>query len=105
LHYNERTKNELGISLGGFNYTGEVSPGYDIRNYRPACSIFHRLNISPVVALRTSVHVGYIHAKEQNVSGALSTARAASFTTLLTEAAVMAEYNFRAMMIAAYALT
>jgi hypothetical protein len=87
-------KNEIGFSIGGFNYTGELSPGYSVMNYRPGGSLFYRLNLSPVVALRASVHGGYVHANEQNSSKAIPAVRAASFTTLITEAAVMAEYNF-----------
>jgi hypothetical protein len=87
-------KNEVGFSIGGFNYTGEVSPNYNVLNYRPAGSLFYRLNFSPVVALRASIHFGYIHADEKKSSMPVSSARAAAFTTFISEAALMAEYNF-----------
>jgi hypothetical protein len=87
-------KNEIGISLGAFNYTGELSPGYNVINYRPAGSFFYRLNISPVIALRASLHAGYVHANEENSSNPVSSLRGLYFTTFLNEVAVMAEYNF-----------
>jgi hypothetical protein len=87
-------KNEVGVSIGGFNYTGEVSPNYNVLNYRPAGSFFYRLNCSPVVSLRFSIHGGYIHANEKNSDQPVSKARAAAFTTFISEAAFMAEYNF-----------
>ena len=87
-------KNEVGVSLGAFNYTGEVSPNFNVLNYRPAGNLFYRLNFSPVVAIRASFHTGYLHANENNSKRPVSAARGAMFTTLITEAALMAEYNF-----------
>jgi hypothetical protein len=87
-------KNEIGFSLGGFNYTGELAPVFNVVNYRPAGSIFYRLNLSPVVALRASGHVGYAHANEKNSNRPVSAARGSYFTTFISEAALMAEYNF-----------
>jgi hypothetical protein len=87
-------KNEIGFSLGGFNYTGELAPVYNVLNYRPGGSIFYRLNLNPIIALRGSIHAGYIHANEKNSPRPSNSARAAYFTTFVTEAAIMAEYNF-----------
>ena len=87
-------KNEIGFSVGGLNYTGDVSPAYNILNYRPAGSIFYRLNFSPIVALRASIMGGGLYGNEKHSKNPVQAARGAFFTTSISEFSVMAEYNF-----------
>lgn len=87
-------KNEIGFSIGGLNYTGEVSPAYNILHYRPAGALFYRLNVSPIVAIRASVMVGGLYGNEKHSQNPVQAVRGAYFTTTISEFAVMAEYNF-----------
>jgi hypothetical protein len=87
-------KNEIGFSIGGLNYTGDVSPSYNILRERPAGSLFYRLNLSPIIALRAAVMDGNLYGDEKKSKNPVQAARGASFSTGITEFAVMAEYNF-----------
>ncbi|HXA01978.1 MAG TPA: DUF6089 family protein, partial [Cytophagaceae bacterium] len=57
-------KNEIGFSIGGLNYTGDISPAYNILHERPAGSLFYRLNLSPIVAIRASAMLGGLYGNE-----------------------------------------
>jgi hypothetical protein len=87
-------KNEIGFSIGGLNYTGEISPAYNILHTRPAGSLFYRLNISPIIAIRTSVMAGGLYGNEKNSKYPVAAVRSAYFNTFISEFTVMAEYNF-----------
>jgi hypothetical protein len=87
-------KNEIGFSIGGLNYTGEVSPGFNVLHFRPAGSLFYRLNLSPIVAIRTSVMAGGLYGNEKNSKNPVQATRAAFFSTTISEFTLMVEYNF-----------
>jgi Domain of unknown function (DUF6089) len=87
-------KNEIGFSVGGLNYTGDISPSYNVFHYRPAGSLFYRLNFSPIVALRASGMIGGLYGNEKNSKNPVQAARGASFKSTVSEFSVMLEYNF-----------
>src|SRR4051812_29365759 len=76
-------KNEIGFSVGGLNYTGEVSPRYNILRERPGGSIFYRLNFSPIVALRASIMGGALYGNEKNSKNPVQAIRGAFFNTTI----------------------
>ncbi|MFN3403371.1 MAG: DUF6089 family protein [Cytophagaceae bacterium] len=87
-------KNEVGLAIGGFNYSGEVSPYINPLFTRPGANLFYRLNFSPVVALRSMFSFGAIYANEHGSSRAVSQIRRAEFSNTVSEGALMLEYNF-----------
>jgi hypothetical protein len=87
-------RNEIGFSIGGLNYTGDVSPAYKILHTRPAGSLFYRLNISPVVSIRASLMAGGLYGNEKKSTNPVAAVRSAYFSTFISEVSVMAEYNF-----------
>jgi hypothetical protein len=85
---------EIGAGLAGLNYTGDVSPNYNFRNYRPGLLLFYRFNISPVVNFRLAFVGGSLYGDESNSLDPIPYARKAKFSTQLTEFAACVEYNF-----------
>jgi hypothetical protein len=87
-------KNEIGFSIGGLNYTGEVSPAYHVSHTRPAGSLFYRLNISPIIAVRASFMAGALYGNEKNSKNPVAAIRSAFFKSFISEFSLLAEYNF-----------
>jgi hypothetical protein len=87
-------KHEFGLGLGGFNYTGDISPRYDFLNYRPAGTIFYRYNPSWVTSIKIGFTAGNLAGTEKRSNEPVAGYRTASFRSTLTEGSVMGEYNF-----------
>ena len=85
---------ELGASLGGFNYKGDISPTFNPRFFRPGGSLFFRYNISRSVSFRAEGLLGGIRGDDQYAKEAFQQARNLSFRTRISEAALITEYNF-----------
>src|SRR5690606_5334213 len=76
-------KSEIGIGLGGLNYTGEVAPNYNLKFYRPAGQVFYRHNFSPVVSLKGGIMAGNIYANERNSVDPIPKQRQEKFSGLI----------------------
>jgi hypothetical protein len=87
-------KKEIGISIGGLNYTGEIAPEFNFALYRPAGQIFYRHNFSPAASLRAAVLAGNLYGSDRLSTDPVPIARAHSFDTYVTEISVLAEHNF-----------
>lgn len=91
---------EIGVGLGGLNYKGELSPGYQFKNNRPALTAFYRKDISGPITLRGGFTAGLLRAADSNVNGVngqpapLSSYRQANMKGSLYEASAVVEYNF-----------
>ncbi len=91
---------EIGLGVGGTNYKGEVSPQYQLRNNRPAVTLFYRRDVSVPVTLRGGLTYGMLHASDFNVVGVnggvppLQGYRQASLRGNLLELSGVVEYNF-----------
>ncbi|WP_044014529.1 DUF6089 family protein [Hymenobacter sp. APR13] len=91
---------EVGIGLGGLNYRGELSPGYQFKNNRPALTAFYRKDISAPITLRGGLTAGLLRADDGNVKGfngavpPLAAYRQANMKGSLYEASAIVEYNF-----------
>jgi len=91
---------ELGIGLGATNYRGEVSPEYQLKNNRPALTVFYRKDVSVPVTLRGGFTAGFLRAADDNVNGVnggvapLQGYRQVNTKGSVFEASAVLEYNF-----------
>lgn len=87
-------KIEIGASLGGFNYKGDIATSFTPRFTRPGGSLFFRYNASRSVTFRTEILTGSITGDDQYSKDPFQNARNLSFKTSLSEANLITEYNF-----------
>jgi hypothetical protein len=91
---------EIGLGLGGLVYKGELSPGYQFKNNRPAITAFYRRDISAPITLRGAFTAGLLRADDGNVEGVngavapLPAYRQANMKGSLYEVSAVMEYNF-----------
>jgi len=82
---------DLGFGLGGFNFTGDMTRYYNLRNSRPALSIFMRSNLSDAIGLRYGITGGQISGTDSNPDDPFEME---PFTNYIIESSVNMEYNF-----------
>ena len=87
-------KIEVGGSLGGMLYKGDVSPTLNPRFYRPAGGLFFRYNATRSLSMRAGVAVGSIQGDDRVSRDPYQQTRDFSFRSSLSEATVDVEYNF-----------
>jgi hypothetical protein len=85
---------ELGVGIGALNYTGELSPGFNLTFFRPGGMLFYRHNFSPVVSLRVSLLGGSLFADESKLNEPIAQARNKNFSSGIIELGTTVEYNF-----------
>lgn len=90
----EAQKIELGASLGGLLYKGDVSPALNPRFLSLGAGVFFRYNVSRSVSLRTGGAIGSFRAKDRFSNDPLLQARNYSFKSKINELFVDLEYNF-----------
>jgi hypothetical protein len=83
--------NDIGIGIGGFNVTSDISREFNLGNERPAANVFFRTNISEAIGLRYGIAGGWLEGRSKIVG---DTARSSSFNLSLAEASIMMEYHF-----------
>ena len=84
---------EIGLGVGAFNYSGQLSPVYNPIFFRPAGTVFYRYNPTPVIALRSGLYFGRLYAEDKG-NNPVPALRDASFATTIVEASAIVEYNF-----------
>jgi len=88
-------RSEVGVGLGTFNYTGDLSRNYNFAFSRPAGTVFYRSNISQVISLRTALTFGKMGATDKrHPIDSFAIKRANSFNITTIEASVAFEYHF-----------
>lgn len=87
-------KIELGGSLGGMLYKGDVAPALNPRFINPAGGLFFRYNFTRSFSMRAGISVGAFHAEDSYSSDPLQQARNYSFKTNIQETFIDFEYNF-----------
>jgi hypothetical protein len=88
-------RSEVGFGIGTLNYTGDLAPGYNVLNSKPAATVFYRANMSHVVSFRASFTAGKLGADDARLKDdPFAQARNASFNVFLMEAAAVMEYHF-----------
>jgi hypothetical protein len=87
-------KLEIGAGVGGLNYTGDISPNFQLRNFRPGGELFVRYNLKNGFSFRAQGMAGGIAASDLNADNEFQVIRERSFRSLLVEGSVLTEYNF-----------
>lgn len=87
-------KIEIGASVGGFNYKGDLAPALNPRFFRPGGSLFFRYNASRSVTFRAEMLMGSITGNDAYSKDPFQKVRNLSFRTKLSEANLVTEYNF-----------
>jgi len=85
---------EIGFQLGAFNYTGDLSNGYSLKNHRPAGSVFLRSNITDAVGLKYGIAAGMIHGSNEFFDDTENQITSISFNTTILEAFGSFEFYF-----------
>jgi hypothetical protein len=84
--------NDIGFGTGAFNATGDLTRKYELKNVRPAATLFFRTNISNAIAFRYGITAGWLTGKS-SISGD-SAASGFSFNISLVEVSGLFEYTF-----------
>lgn len=87
-------KIEIGASVGGLNYKGDLAPALNPRFFRPGGSLFFRYNASRSVTFRAEMLMGSITGNDAYSKDPFQKVRNLSFRTKLSEANLVTEYNF-----------
>ncbi len=87
-------KHEIGLGLGGSNYSGDIVGYSDIRNLRPAGQLYYRFNFSKSSALKFASSIGILTASDSKYNNPMAEYRKASFSTVYNDINLMFEYNF-----------
>ena len=85
---------ELGGAIGGAGYMGDLNASNPVKISGPSISGFLRRNFNGYLSARASLTFGRISAADSNSSSQQFRNRNLSFTTNLTEASLVAEFNF-----------
>jgi hypothetical protein len=85
---------EMGFSLGGSNYTGDIA-NFKLTNFRPAGDVFFRYNLSPVSSFRVGLMGTRLHASDFDSQDPFQLKRGVEFNADVIEASLRYEYNFR----------
>lgn len=87
-------RSEVGGGIGVFNYTGDLVRFYNIRDSRPAATIFYRNNLSTVVSMRASLTGGKLVASDRRPLDSFAGERKAAVNLFIFEASTGFEYHF-----------
>ncbi len=92
----ERSTSELGISVGGITYKGEVAPRYRFLSNRPALMVFYKRDFSRALSWRGSLLLGRINAQDEQYQKKVPLAeyRKATVNTSVLELSGGIDYNF-----------
>jgi len=85
---------EVGISLGGTNYVGDIGRNYYFYPNKPAGALFYKYNWNPRIALRGTYSYLPISADDANADTGFRKDRDLSFNNTINELAIGIEYNF-----------
>ncbi|MEM9672139.1 MAG: DUF6089 family protein [Cyclobacteriaceae bacterium] len=86
--------NEIGVGLGGTNYTGDVVRAFGIKNTRPAGFLLYRRNFNDYLSLRGNLLFGGLAGSDNPPFDALAQQRDTAFTNSVLEFSALIEYHF-----------
>ena len=88
-------KYEIGVGIGGLNYTGDIAKDSRFLNTRPAATFLYRNNISRSISHRITLTGGRLTSSDEDASDpVLGGQRNAGFGVTLVEVGTAFEYNF-----------
>ena len=85
---------ELGGSLGGSGYMGDLNPNNPVKFSGIAAGVFVKRNFDGYLSAKLNYNYGQISADDRNSANAQFRDRNLSFTTQLHELSVIGEFNF-----------
>ncbi len=85
---------EVGLTLGGSNYVGDVGRNNYIYPNKPAAAVFYKYNWNPRIALRATYSYIPIQGNDLNADTKFRKDRGFNFTNTINEFGVGLEYNF-----------
>ncbi len=85
---------EVGIAVGGLNYTGDLAPDYSFYNYGQSLMGFYKYNFTPATGLKLSVLEGQFVARDKHSKDPLPLYRNLESNTMIVEFSAIGEYNF-----------
>lgn len=86
--------NEVGVGLGGTNYTGDVVRALGIKNTRPAGFLLYRRNFNDYFSLRGNLLLGGLAGSDNPPFDALAQQRDTAFSIPVIELSALVEYHF-----------
>jgi len=86
--------NEIGVGLGGTNYTGDVVRTFGIKNTRPAGFLLYRRNFNDYLSLRGNLLFGGLAGSDNPPFDALAQQRDTAFNNSVLEFSAIVEYHF-----------
>jgi hypothetical protein len=85
---------EIGVSLGGTNYVGDIGSTKYINPNKLAGNVFFKYNYNPRIAYRGTLSYAPIKGNDAEADTDLRRNRGFNFTNTITELAIGMEYNF-----------
>ncbi|WP_343329247.1 DUF6089 family protein [Polaribacter staleyi] len=85
---------EVGLSLGGANYVGDIGKNYYFSPNKPAGALFYKYNWNPRVALRATYSYLPISGNDADADTGYRKDRDLHFSNTINELAVGLEFNF-----------
>ncbi len=86
--------NEIGITLGGSNYIGDIGQEYFIYPNSYAVGIIYKYNLNPRIALRATYTYSKITADDDDSDNSARKIRDLNFTNTLNELALGVEFSY-----------
>ena len=85
---------EVGFSIGGSNYIGDIGRGNYINPNKVAAGLFYKYNKNPRIVIRTAYSYIPIQGDDQNASSTFRKDRELNFSNTIHELSFGIEYNF-----------
>ena len=87
-------KNEVGVGIGGTNYTGDVVRSFGVRHTRPGGFLLYRRNFNNYLSLRGNLLFGGLSGSDNPPFDALAQQRDTAFSISVVELSALIEYHF-----------
>ena len=84
---------EIGFSLGGFHYSGDLVREFRPATIRPGGSVFYRLNVSEPLSIKVSLTGGLLAGDDDPPYDAFAAERNAAFEVFLLEGGTYRRVN------------
>ena len=88
------TSNELGISIGGSQYFGDLNENYGLKSIGPAGGIYIRRRMNSYISLKIVANYTQVGYDDKKNSDYYDRTRNLNFKSNIIEAAFQAEFNF-----------